>query len=34
MSSPFYSPPAVTLRPGGRVTWTNNDAIGHTVTSD
>jgi plastocyanin len=34
MTSPFYSPATVTIRPGGKVVWTNNDAVSHTVTSD
>ncbi len=32
---PGFSPATVTIRPGGVVTWTNNDAsMAHTVTSD
>lgn len=30
---PGYSPATVTIRPGGKVTWTNNDGSPHTVTS-
>jgi plastocyanin len=29
-----YNPPTVTIRQGERVTWTNNDTVGHSVTSD
>lgn len=30
-SAPF---PAASIRPGGRVTWVNNTAMTHTVTSN
>ena len=29
-----FSPASVTVAPNATVTWTNNDAINHTVTSD
>jgi len=29
-----FSPASVTVKPGGIVTWTNNDNANHTVTSD
>ena len=29
-----FSPATVTVKPGGIVTWTNNDATNHTVTSN
>jgi plastocyanin len=29
-----FSPQSVTIAPGGTVTWTNNDSVNHTVTSD
>jgi plastocyanin len=29
-----FSPSSVTVGPGGTVTWTNNDGVSHTVTSD
>ncbi len=34
MTTPFYSPATVTIRPGGKIVWTNNDSATHTVTSD
>jgi amicyanin len=29
-----FAPPTITVRVGTAITWTNNDAAGHTVTSD
>jgi plastocyanin len=29
-----FAPPAVTVRVGARVTWTNDDATAHTATAD
>lgn len=29
-----FSPQSVSVQPGGTVTWTNNDGVAHTVTSD
>ena len=34
MSSGGFSPPSVTIAPGGTVTWTNNHNVTHTVTSN
>lgn len=33
-TSSGFSPPSVTVAPGGTVTWTNNHSVTHTVTSD
>jgi plastocyanin len=33
-SASGFSPSSVTVAPGGTVTWTNNDFVTHTVTSD
>jgi plastocyanin len=30
---PYFSPQSVTIRPGGKVVWTNTDGTAHTVTS-
>jgi len=29
-----FNPGSVTVKPGGKVTWTNDDSVGHDVTSD
>jgi plastocyanin len=29
-----FGPPAVTVKKGGRVTWTNSDSADHTATAD
>jgi amicyanin len=29
-----FSPAAITVKVGAKVTWTNQDAVGHTVTAD
>ena len=29
-----FNPPALTIKKGTKVTWTNNDSVSHTVTSD
>ena len=29
-----FNPAKVTVKPGGKVTWTNDDSVGHDVTSD
>jgi plastocyanin len=29
-----FTPGTLTIHTGGKVTWTNNDAVNHTVTSD
>lgn len=29
-----FTPKKTTIAPGGKVTWTNLDALNHTVTSD
>ena len=29
-----YSPSSITISPGDTITWRNDDAVGHTVTSD
>jgi plastocyanin len=34
ISGSAFNPNSVTVGPGGVVTWTNNDATTHTVTSD
>ena len=34
ISGSAFNPNSVTVGPGGVVTWTNNDATNHTVTSD
>ena len=32
--SPFFNPATIVIRPGGKIVWTNNDALAHTVTSN
>jgi plastocyanin len=29
-----FNPGTVTIKPGGKVTWTNDDSVGHDVTAD
>jgi plastocyanin len=29
-----FNPASVNVKPGGKVTWTNDDSVGHDVTSD
>jgi plastocyanin len=29
-----FNPGTVTIKPGGKVTWTNDDSVGHDVTGD
>jgi plastocyanin len=29
-----FNPETVTIKPGGKVTWTNDDSVGHDVTAD
>jgi len=29
-----FNPGSVTIKPGGKVTWTNDDSVGHDVTAD
>jgi len=29
-----FDPATVTIKPGGKVTWTNDDSVGHDVTGD
>jgi plastocyanin len=29
-----FNPSTVTIKPGGKVTWTNDDSVGHDVTAD
>ena len=29
-----FNPGSVTVKPGGKVTWTNDDSVGHDVTGD
>ena len=34
ISNMAFSPPAISVSKGATVTWTNNDSVAHTVTSD
>lgn len=29
-----FNPETVTIKPGGKITWTNDDSVGHDVTAD